>query len=318
MALLAEYALTPDVFDSASYSSDEVGDIRLQNLKEVLLSEGLVRDLREGRWSALFADDGRSWHMRGKELLKKLAQQKRLRRCACARANDPSTDDEWCDEAVASHNNGWPLTGVITTRSVADNFRGEPLVASIDQLPAARWWSKCSPSIRLARTVDEYKKHLRLVLHCANSIMFIDPHLDPMQQRYHDFLGLLLETQGRMPAPLIEVHRVCYYETRDKRDQRDDAGWKAMFTPWADPLRVAGLAVEVFVWDDFHDRFVISDLVGISLPNGFDTTTDPRSLTRWTRLGRGDRDDVQREFDPASKRHELKHRFRIGYEDTSS
>ena len=78
MALLAEYALTPDVFDSASYSNDEVGGIRLQHLKEVLLSEGLVRDLRDGRWSSLFADDGRPWHMRGKELLKKLAQQKAI------------------------------------------------------------------------------------------------------------------------------------------------------------------------------------------------------------------------------------------------
>lgn len=310
MALLAEYALTPDVFDSASYSSDEVGGIRLQNLKEVLLSEGLVRDLREGRWSALFADDGRSWHMRGKELLKKLAQQKRLRRCACARANEPSTDGEWCDEAVASHN-GRPLAGVVTTRAVAQNFRGQPLVTSIDQLSAAPWWSGRSPSVRLARTAVEYKQHLQLVLHCANSIMFIDPHLDPTQGRYRDFLGLLQETQGRVPTPLIEVHRVCYYETRDKRDQRDDAGWKAMFAPWATPLRAAGLAVEVFVWDDFHDRFVISDLVGISLPNGFDTTADPRSITRWTRLGRDDRDDAQREFDPASKRHELKHRFRV-------
>jgi hypothetical protein len=39
MALLAEYALTPDVFDSTSYSNEEVGRIRLQHLKEVLLSE---------------------------------------------------------------------------------------------------------------------------------------------------------------------------------------------------------------------------------------------------------------------------------------
>ena len=36
-------------------------------------------------------------------------------------------------------------------------------------------------------------------------------------------------------------------------------------------LRAAGLQAEVFVWDDFHDRYLISNLVGISLPNGFDT-----------------------------------------------
>ena len=42
MAPLAEYALTPDVFDSASYSSDEFGCIWLQDLKEVLLAEGQI------------------------------------------------------------------------------------------------------------------------------------------------------------------------------------------------------------------------------------------------------------------------------------
>ena len=76
-------------------------------------------------------------------------------------------------------------------------------------------------------------------------------------------------------------------------------------------LRAARLHAEVFVWDDFHDRYLISNLVGISLPNGFDTTRNPDSITRWTRLGRCDRDDVQREFDPASRRHALHTRFTI-------
>jgi hypothetical protein len=67
--------------------------------------------------------------------------------------------------------------------------------------------------------------------------------------------------------------------------------------------------VEVLIWDDFHDRYVISNLIGILLSNGFDTTANPASITSWTRLGREDRDDVQREFDPASKRHKLHARF---------
>jgi hypothetical protein len=60
-----------------------------------------------------------------------------------------------------------------------------------------------------------------------------------------------------------------------------------------------------------YGNLVISDFIGISLPNGFDTTTAQTSVTRWTRLGRQDRDDIQREFDPASRRHALRHRFAI-------
>jgi len=310
MALLAEYALTPDVFDSTSYSNDEVGGIRLQHLKEVLLSEGLVRDLRDGRWSLLFADDGRSWHMRGKELLKKLIQQKRLRLSAAVLDDEPTTDHEWCDEALASHA-ATPLAGIVTTRRVATGYRREPLVACIDKLTSAPWWIGRSPSVRLCRTTREYIQHLQLILHCANSVMFIDPHLDPSQRRYGNFITLLQEMSGRTPAPLIEVHRVCYFDSRDKRDQHDELGWRNMFNSWTSPLEAAGLTAEVFIWDDFHDRYIISDLVGVSVPNGFDTTTNISQRTTWNRLGRGERDDIQREFDPACNRHALKHRFKV-------
>ena len=76
-------------------------------------------------------------------------------------------------------------------------------------------------------------------------------------------------------------------------------------------LRAASLHAEVFIRDDFHDRYLISNLIGVSLPNGFDTTRNPDSITRWTRLGRCDGDDVQREFYPASRRHALHTRFTI-------
>ena len=79
----------------------------------------------------------------------------------------------------------------------------------------------------------------------------------------------------------------------------------------AERLRAAGLQAEVFVWDDFHDRYLISNLAGVSLPNGFDTTNNSNDTTTWSRLGRDERDDVQREFDPASQRHVLRDRFTV-------
>lgn len=69
--------------------------------------------------------------------------------------------------------------------------------------------------------------------------------------------------------------------------------------------------MEVFVWDHFHDRYLISNLIGVSLPNGFDATSNVNEKTTWTRLGRDERDDVQREFDPAVGRHRLHGRFSI-------
>ena len=61
-------------------------------------------------------------------------------------------------------------------------------------------------------------------------------------------------------------------------------------------LLQSSLEVKVFAWDDFHDRYLISDLVGIQMSNGFDTSTGPLK-TIWSRIGRTDREDVERDFD---------------------
>ena len=48
MPLLADYAVTPDVFDVASYSNEEACRASLELIREAMLTEGLVRDLRGG------------------------------------------------------------------------------------------------------------------------------------------------------------------------------------------------------------------------------------------------------------------------------
>jgi hypothetical protein len=70
-------------------------------------------------------------------------------------------------------------------------------------------------------------------------------------------------------------------------------------------------SLEVFLWDDFHYRHLISDLSGIQMSNGFNTTRARNAVTTWSRMGRAQRDDVQREFDPASNRHGLRGRLQF-------
>ena len=77
MPLLADYAITPDVLDESSYSNASECEARLDAIREVMLNEGLVRDLRDGVWQGLFMSDtpvpgtgaawssSRSWSGRG-------------------------------------------------------------------------------------------------------------------------------------------------------------------------------------------------------------------------------------------------------------
>lgn len=313
--LLRDYAITPDVFDETSYPHPAACDAELRFLKEVLLSEGLVRDLRSGEWRQVFTSDGRPWHRRGKELLKKLAQENRLVAFPLALSTAPSDDIAWCKEALRTHDVTPFGGGVIVTGAVKAEYETEELVERIDRLPSARWWASRSPSVSLGRTLAAYQSHLESVLSCANSLMFIDPHLDPARPGYRDFAHLVAAAGKRVPAPVIEIHRVGYEGSGPNRRfpmRNEPKYFEQQFQESLQAsIRVAGLRVDVFIWDDFHDRYLITDLIGISLPNGFDTTKDQQSVTRWTRLGRDDRDDVQREFDPASQRHKLRHRFAI-------
>ena len=308
MPLLADYAITLDVFDPTSYSSEELGRLHLREIGEVMRTEGVVRDLRSGEWRRLLASDVRPWHRTGRELVRKLAAQGRLIEFQPALGTVPTDDAGWCAEALKTHET-MPLTGgIIATESVKDLYRSEALVARIDRLNSAAWWQNRSTSVRLHRNLTAYRQHLEPILRCANSLQFIDPHLDPTRGQYREFADLL----NGISAPIIEIHRVCYYREGSSHTILGVDEWEEHFRTGLDTsLRSADLKADVFIWDNFHDRYLISNLVGISLPNGFDTTNNPNDVTTWTRLGRDTRDDIQREFDPASRRHTRHGQFSI-------
>ena len=308
MPLLADYAITPDVFDTTSYSTEEVCALHLGIVGEVMRSEGLVRDLRAGAWRALFAGDERPWHLRAKELVKSLAKQSRLIAVPGELPDVPIGDQGWCQEALATHASS-PLTGgVIVTQPIKDAYRYDTLVASIDRLDRGPWWRNRSESTRLTRTIAAYQQNLDVILRHANSLCFIDPYLDPTKTRYAGFADLLVAAGRRALAPQIEIHRKIGPGHSPRVVQQLNLDFRGTLTT---KLQQAGLRAKVFVWDDFHDRYLISNLVGISLPNGFDTSNDPTEETTWARLGSRERDDIQREFDPASNRHTLHGKFTI-------
>jgi hypothetical protein len=280
MALLAEYALTPDVFDVASYTSEEVCGLHLQILKEVLVHEGLVRDLHQGEWGKLLVSADRSWHQGVKELLMQLKIQKRLVSFAPVSKVVPMTDADWCSEALATHKKR-PLAGIIVSDGLAVAHQGNTPVAAVGRLASTPWWTGRSPSLRLSLTLHSYQTALDLVLRHAKSMMFIDPYLDPSDRhQYGDFMTLLNLAAGRTPLPVIEIHRAAWYGGGpDKRPNIAEV--VAALTPGlSDCARRTGLKFDVFLWQDVHDRYLISDLLGISLPKGFATTRAPKTGTR--------------------------------------
>lgn len=309
--MLAEYALIPDIFSCASYSSEEVCRIRIQNIKDVLLHEALVRDLRDGEWSKHISNHISNWPLCVKELLKKLYRDNRLIKSPPGRRCSPQNNHEWCEEALASHDKSL-LNGIITSSSEANNYKEVPEVASIEKLSSAPWWQGRSESVRLNQTVNDYLKHLNLILKHANSIMFIDPHIDPSKPNYKNFYRILVAAKRDKCSPLIEIHRVCYRGSGPSRRVIPNNEWVSIFqNSLSKHLSSINLKAEIFIWDDFHDRYLITNIFGISMPYGFAESRNMAKKTSWTRLSRIDREDVQREFDEPVKCHTLRKRFTI-------
>ena len=311
MTLLYEYALTPDVFDSESYKSEELGTARLELMKDVFLQEALVRNLRDGEWQSIFSNKGRPWHRRGLELLAKLVKQNRLSQIQAILPDTPLSDVDWYNEALGSHDID-ALTGIIATPEVVRLVNECPILGNTDRLGSSQCWTKRRSSVRLARCSDAYHDQLRLIMRHAKSVMFIDPHLNPTKRQYSDFLNILRLAAGRRPSPLLEIHRVIYIGTGRGREIIPGEQWKESFSSeWNRPLQETGLQAKIFIWDDFHDRYLISDVLGIAMGNGFDTSSNLKDMTTWTRLGRDARDDIQKEFDPATVRRKLQYMFTL-------
>lgn len=310
--MLSELALGPEIFRSDEYGDSALADVCLAQFRTALFEDCVVRDLRAGDWHAHVVAQQERLHPKGKELHKKLKSQNRLIPSAPVLPSRPATDEEWENEAFGSHART-PLTGiVIGQQAKARRHAANSLVACPQKLASAPFWSSRECSTRVSRTIADYRKVLDPVLRFANWLAFIDPHLNPSDRKCRDFHELLAACAGRSPLPVIEIHRVAWLgDGRDRRDR--SAELETLFRHHLEPhLRQAGLQAAVYCWDDFHDRFLASDLIGLSWSNGFDTNADQSSSVTVSRLSRKDRDELQKEFSANSTVHDLKRQFRIG------
>jgi len=311
--MLSEIALSPAIFRTASYESSAMADVCLRPLSKAFLDDCIVRDLGGGEWHKQLLEQRGSLDKRGKEFLKKLMQ--RLAQCPLVGTSTPCNDQEWENEAILSHQEYHQVTGFIfSLESITNRHLGNKLVSCPEKLPNAPFWNSRPCSRRVSRLITSYLELLEPLFKHTNSVMLIDPHLDPSVDRYRDFIGLLTAPalKSRNPKPSIEVHRVSWMgDGREKRSRKEDIE-RIFRTNLESALRQSGVAVDVFLWDDFHDRFFLTNLIGLSWSNGFDTTIDPSATVTVTKLSRLDLDDVQKEFAENSTRHRLNLKFRIG------
>ncbi len=305
--MIHEYAILPGVFDPTNYTSPDACDFSLRWLKNGLLRSGLVRNLHDGSWESAVKENPNSLHMRAKELLKKLIQQGRLEIAPKEREAQPLADLEWLDEALLAHART-SLSAVLAVKAIKslNPYKDNPLIEAVESLDSSpKWCGNCGTET-ITRDAATYLGHLTALVRTSRSIMLIDPHLDPSENRYQVVRELLRKCDGRTVKPLIEIHRVCYKGTGASRQFPD---WESIFRAELGSVAAYTDSLKVFIWDDFHDRALISNLVGILMPNGFDVDQGNVGSTTWARMERHSVEQIQREFDPASGKHQLNKEF---------
>jgi hypothetical protein len=307
--MLSEIAITPAVLGPCDDIHPDAHDACLRQLKDFILDAAVVRDLCDSAWSSLLTTDGGQRHQRAKELLKKL--KGRLRTIPRCSFDIPKNDTGWCQEALRSAIKVPDLTGIVTVKSTLDAIRelgaeDAALLGTVNALSSSPWWSRTKTSVRLNRRTKEYLKILGVALQSSTHVAFIDANIDPKKPGYEEFIDLLLAAKN---ANIIEIHRSQFDGSgRDKRKLSADS-WRACFNGWHDVLHRNRCPVRVSLWPEMHDRYLITNLVGVVVPYGFDITRDiNKTRTTWCRLTHEDRDDVEREFAP----EKAAERFTIG------
>lgn len=302
--MLAEYVLNPDIFDTSCFTTPEECLAYFKTIVYILRDDGaLVRNLYNGKWfSYVKKMDNR--HPSSKYILEKIAKQ--MRNFKSINEIYPMTCIDWCNEAISSHciEN---IDGIFVTKNTKINFKEKQLVATIENPEKADWWENRRSLIRVNREINSYLLHLKKILNISNSLMFIDPYFDPYSSDYLHFHQLIKLINRPDNPPLIEIH-LC--KLKCSIDEFEQSFIKSIL---AKDIKDCGLTVEVFIWDEFPDRYLITDIIGISLNKGFGIvhSDHPNILTTWKRLDRDIKDDIQSEFDPATKRHKLQRKFTV-------
>jgi hypothetical protein len=98
-----EVAITPSVFQTATYGSRELCESELRGIWSDLFRSLIVRDLRSGDWYKELWRNKTACPNLGQKALKALKVEKRLLLASSELNTVPCDAPGWCSEALASH-----------------------------------------------------------------------------------------------------------------------------------------------------------------------------------------------------------------------
>lgn len=310
MSILPEFSLIPDVFDSTTYRDPSSGNALLCSVLNEILQDGIITNLRDGHWyNYIQTCTSRNWYPNAMIILRSLFSNNKVHSRKPTLTTFTDDDVHWCLEAI-NLTSTVPLHGIVCSQSVFNSIGMHPKLSCISQLHTTNWWNNRNRTISINHNPTDFTQYLEPIVTTSNSLMIIDRFIDPGKKDYRKFIRVISSICSSCDIPSIEIHRVEYFGT-NKSNIKNRLFWENRFrTNLAFLPASIRNKIEVFIWDEFHDRYIVTDVVGITSGNSFSLRNN-KPPTRWTRLDSTARSDVTLEFDAAAGLHALKYRFQI-------
>jgi hypothetical protein len=166
-------------------------------------------------------------------------------------------------------------------------------------LDSPQWNSRRRRTLCLFKTPGEYRTTLSVILRHAKALYLVDPYMNCEESRFLDTIDMCSAVMGRrIDVPYrgrIRIHA----ELKWQRPTSSPLGH--IQSRWEDRLKTLvsrdGHRFEVFLWEalpqrqGLHDRYILTDQCGISVPGGLDCRTHSAAgSTDWSLLD----EDVRR------------------------
>lgn len=312
MALLPEYSLIPDIFDTNSYSDRITGHGLLGIVMDEISQGGLISDLYNGEWYKSMVNQAMNPNIFPFFLhqLKIIFRENRLISRPCQSTSKPKNDIEWCQEAIA-------LSGLVSLQGIICSDRTQSKcfdhnkLSSISNLYKVDWWQNRNSFVEVQHTVNNYKEFLEPIIQSANSLIIIDRFLDPKKQNYKIFLELLQNICSSVRIPDIEIHRTNYIKNSGNKNILSRGKWEKRFrNGMRDFNQSFKQKISVFLWEEFHERYLITNVVGIHSGNSFQIDKY-KDRTIWSRLNKVDKEAIESDFDETATTRAKPKKFKL-------
>lgn len=268
--MLSEFAFSPSVF--CCENEAELKHILLQ-----LKSIGLLADLNGANWSKQIREILETENFVNKKFFQNFLEVVNKNNRLIIHKKNPSrtfaSNIDWVYEAIDEHNsNELCLIGASQEDISMLSLCLDNIKKLSDFAINEKWENALMQSKLIGCTKNEYEKHLSPFLKYANYLTIIDPHLGSLQSNQMKFLNICFDLLGKEKQD--STNKEVYIHVRDK-GQNKTAFHSYIASKY--PIKV-----NVYFWNDvyisMHDRYLLTEQSGISIPRGCELLKDQDTL----------------------------------------